>query len=103
MDERVCLKLQDMIPERVLREENINEGGLGGVELVIDSPPLMRYFDKDLQDQKTFDDKTKLERQLKEAEKNAKEGGSECSTRGETTEGDWRCTRHQELDSEVHL
>jgi len=72
LDERVCLGLQDIIPERVLREESIDRRDLRGVELVIDSPTLIRYFDKDLQDQKTFDDETKPERELKKAEKNAK-------------------------------
>ncbi|KAI0809607.1 hypothetical protein GGR55DRAFT_648610 [Xylaria sp. FL0064] len=48
IDERVCLRLQDMIPERVLREDNIDRRGLRGVELVIDSTTLMHYIDKGL-------------------------------------------------------
>ncbi|KAI0410580.1 hypothetical protein F5X98DRAFT_359238 [Xylaria grammica] len=72
LDERVCLRLRDMIPERVLREENIDGRGLRGVQLVIDWPTLMHYFDKDLQHQKAFDDETKPEGDLEEAEKNAK-------------------------------
>ncbi|KAI1426090.1 hypothetical protein F5Y12DRAFT_794818 [Xylaria sp. FL1777] len=69
LDERVSLGLQDIIPERALREENIDKRGLRGVELIIDSPTLMRCFDKDLEDQKIFDDQAKLKKKLKEAEK----------------------------------
>ncbi|KAI0965863.1 hypothetical protein F4678DRAFT_467159 [Xylaria arbuscula] len=72
LDERVRLGLRDMIPERVLREESIDRRSLRGEELVIDSPTLMDYFGEGLQDQKIFDDETKPERDLKEAEKNAK-------------------------------
>ncbi|KAI1346385.1 hypothetical protein F5Y01DRAFT_298020 [Xylaria sp. FL0043] len=72
IDERVCLRLQDMIPERVLREDNIDRRGLRGVELVIDPTTLMHYIDKGLEDQKAFDDETQPERDLEEAEINAK-------------------------------
>ncbi|KAI1292970.1 hypothetical protein F5Y03DRAFT_374947 [Xylaria venustula] len=89
LDERVRLRLQDMIPERVLREESIDRRGLRGVELVIDSPTLMRYFEKDLQNQKIFDDETKPERDLKEAEKNAKK---------EKARAKWRQKQEKELE-----
>ncbi|KAK5635395.1 hypothetical protein RRF57_011107 [Xylaria bambusicola] len=72
LSEYVCLELQDFIQERALREEGLDRPSLREVELVIDSPTLMRYYDNELQDQKTFDDETKPERDMKEAEKNAK-------------------------------
>ncbi|KAI0460574.1 hypothetical protein F5B21DRAFT_452332, partial [Xylaria acuta] len=71
LNERVCLKLEDMIPERAIREDEINRRkDMDGVELVIDSPTFLQYFDQELGCQKEFDDESKPARQLREAEKN---------------------------------
>ncbi|KAI0425102.1 hypothetical protein F5Y09DRAFT_322529 [Xylaria sp. FL1042] len=94
LDERVCLGLQDMIPERALREERIDRRGLRSVELVIDSTTLIHRFDRDLEDQKAYEDRkaggdrkaredqTMLEGEPGEAGNNAKkEKGVEGNSR----------------------
>ncbi|KAI0529812.1 hypothetical protein GGR58DRAFT_495567 [Xylaria digitata] len=72
-DERVCLKVQDFIPETVLRDQNINrKRDLRGAELFIDSSTFMSYYHTCLEEQKIFDDEDKPGRELEEANRNAK-------------------------------
>lgn len=95
LHESVHLTLQDIVPESVIREENINkESDLGGAELVIDSPTFLRCFDNKLRDQKDYDDSIRPEKDLEEATKNEKKEESKCSTGGETEEGPWRNAQH---------
>ncbi|KAI1746981.1 hypothetical protein F4782DRAFT_522883 [Xylaria castorea] len=71
MTEHVCLKLEDMIPEMAAREDGINNcKDIDGVELDIDSPTFLQYFDQELAFQKKFDDQNKPEKELREGEKN---------------------------------
>ncbi|KAI0403331.1 hypothetical protein F4802DRAFT_571751 [Xylaria palmicola] len=72
LEVRLGLKLQDVISERVLRDKKINRRELRDVELVIDSPTLLGFFDKQLERQKTHDDATRPEREQEEAEEHAK-------------------------------
>jgi hypothetical protein len=72
--EHLSLRLKDIVPERVCRGENINmRRDLDGVELVISSQTLMKFYDRGLRDQKEIDDRTKPERALRQAEKDAKQ------------------------------
>ncbi|KAI0486745.1 hypothetical protein F4859DRAFT_510533 [Xylaria cf. heliscus] len=74
LNERVCLKLEDMIPERSAREDDINrKRDMNNVELIIDSPTFLRYFDEALGFQKHFDDQKKPKKHLRKAEKVARE------------------------------
>ncbi|KAI0444691.1 hypothetical protein F4803DRAFT_572683 [Xylaria telfairii] len=68
----VCLKLEDMIPENAVREDNMDRRkDMDGVELVIDSPTFLRYFDEELGFQKERGDQEKSRGELRAAERNA--------------------------------
>ncbi|KAF2967674.1 hypothetical protein GQX73_g5897 [Xylaria multiplex] len=54
-DQKLRLELEDFLPEEVLRKD-IKGKALRSVDLVIDSPTFMHYYDQMLADQKALED-----------------------------------------------
>ncbi|KAI0535166.1 hypothetical protein GGR58DRAFT_519626 [Xylaria digitata] len=72
LGQQLRLELEDFLPEVVLRKD-IKGKALRSVELILDSPTLMRYYDELLMDQKALEDHNKSEKSEKTSKKRKRE------------------------------